>query len=335
MFRLTTLLALLLAPADPSPEAPNLRVAVDSAAREVVLEYRIPAPLGAHHASGHGAHAHHLAHVQRLAQFSWPVTGWARGVSVELESASGTPLPRRVLHHVNLFNLERRQLVHAGIERLWAAGPETASVRLPATVGVRLAAGTRLALLVAFDPAELPEGSRVRVRVSWLPMNMTPRPMDVLPMQLSVNFRPGRTVAYDLPAGPSRRSFEFVVPISGRVLGASGHLHDYGIAIRVEDVETGRTVIELRAERDSLGQIRGMPQQLYGVAGRGRPLRAGRRYRITADYDNTSGRAIPLGAMGEIAAIFAPDRAEEWPLLDLSDPDIAYDLAVLVGYEDR
>jgi hypothetical protein len=338
MFGLVTLL--LLAPTDSAPTS-NFRVAVDSATREVVLEYRVSVSSTSHHA-GHGdAQAHHDvqahrgSHVQRLVRFIWPVTGWGSGASVELESVVGIPLPRRALHHINLLNLQRRQLVHPGVERLWAAGQETAPVRLPATIGVPLAAGTQLALVVAFDPRELPDTVLVRVRVRWIPETMTPRPVEVLPVQLDVNFRPGETAAYDLPAGPSRRSFDFIVPVSGRVLGAGGHLHDYGIGVRLEEVETGRTVIELRPMRDSVGRVRGMPQQLYGVGGRGRPLHAGRTYRITAEYDNPSGQVIPLGAMGEIGMIFAPDRAEDWPVLDLSEPEIAYDLAALAKYEDR
>ena len=133
----------------------------------------------------------------------------------------------------------------------------------------------------------------------------------------------------------SERSFEFVMPIEARMLGVGGHMHDYGESLRLEDVETGRVVFELRAHKDSAGMVLSIPRELYGVAGRGRKLEQGRRYRLIATYDNPTGKMIPLGGMGEVGIGLTVEDPEQWPALDRTDPDIAGDLANLESFEER
>lgn len=325
----------LAAPSHQAPPTPRaLRVVTDSSRHEVRIEYRVSGQTASHgeHAHGEGGHG---GHVQRMLRFESPITGWFRGASVELEDADGQPISQRLLHHINLINLSRRQLVHGGVERMWAAGPETDATVLPAGVGMPISSEMMLAVVVAYDPAHLPAGSLVRLRLSWSPRTFVPTPVDILPMPLDVNYRVGESAAYDLPAGRSSRSFEFVMPIAGRMLGAGGHMHDYGVSLRLEDAQTGRTIFNLKAKKDSTGKVLGMPREVYGVAGRGRKLEAGRRYRLTATYDNPTGRSIPLGGMGEVGIGFTPDRPERWPALDLAEPDIAADLANLASFEEH
>src|SRR5690606_29253577 len=184
-------------------------------------------------------------------------------------------------------------------------------------------------------PADLPPGSTVRLHLLWTPRNTVPRPVDIYPLALDVNYLVGESAAYDLPPGRSERSFEFVMPIDGRMLGVGGHMHDYGESLSLVDLQNDRTVFELKAVKDSTGRVISIPREVYGVAGRGRKLKAGRRYRVTAVYDNPTGAMIPLGGMGEIGIGFTPDDFDEWPALDLTDPDIAGDLANLESFEQR
>ncbi len=329
------LLAAGPAPADTLP----LRVFVDSARHEVLIEYRVDAPPRATAAVAEGEHADHdghggdhSGHSQRLLRFDWPIEGWLRGARVELEDAAGGPLPQQRLHHVNLLNFDRRQLVHPAVERLYAAGQETKPVRFPSTVGTPIRRGTRLGLLAAFAPDDLPPGSLIRLRLDWMPTSMTPSPVAVYPVLVDVGFRPGESPAYDLPPGRSVRELTFTVPLSGRILAAGGHMHDYGERLTLQEVGGGE-VLSLEAELSKDGRMRSIPLRIYGVTGRGRPLRAGRVYLLRVEYDNRTGATIPAGAMGELALLFAPDQPDAWPEADPADPLIAADLEGLSAHE--
>lgn len=306
----------------------DLTVRVDSARHVVLLEYRIPSTTAAHEGH-HQGHEGHAAHVETLNRFAWPVDGWIRGARVEVVGADGAQLSQRRIHHVNLINFQRRQLVHSGVERLWGAGQETDPVMLPAGVGVPVSAGTPMGLISAWVPAELAGGSRILIAIRWTPANTMPRPVDVLPVSFTVNFQEAATSAYDLPAGTSEQVLEFVMPVSGRMLGAGGHLHDHGTAIRLEDAESGEILVRLDTERDSAGRLIKVPQRLFGISGRGKPLERGKRYRVVATYDNPTGAVLAGGGMASLAVGFVPDRGERLPVADPRDPAVARDLAYL------
>ncbi|HEU5049857.1 MAG TPA: hypothetical protein VFU00_05990, partial [Gemmatimonadales bacterium] len=120
--------------------------------------------------------------------------------------------------------------------------------------------------------------------------------------------------------------FEFTLPVAGRVLGVGGHLHDYGRELTLEDVTRERVVVSLEARLNDRGEIESVPVRLFGVTGNGRPLAAGRPYRLRVSYDNRAGRELRSGAMGEMALLFAPARGARWPQLELDDPAIIADL---------
>ena len=327
------MLALLLALAAnfPGTAAGQVTVAVDSSRHTVVVVYRVleDAEHAGHDAHASPAHAGHAQHVERLDRFAWPVTGWIRGARVEVRDPDGALLPQRLLHHANLLHFDRPQLVHAGVERLWGAGQESGPIMLPAGIGVPVRAGAALGMLVGFSPTDLPAGSSITLHVTWTPANTVPRPVDMMPVSVSINHRTGVTSAYELPAGRSERAFEFTLPIGGRAVGAGGHLHDYGVELRLEEVATGRVVMRVRAERDSLGRVEGVEQRLFGVWGAGKRLKAGVAYRLVAVYDNRTGAAIADGGMATLAIGFLPDRMEDWPALDPAEPEMGRDLAQL------
>lgn len=327
-----------------------LAVRVDSSSHLVTVEYVVPSASaqraghqhgaqpdsGANAQAQHGGHDHaggHGAHTRHVARFDWPVDGWIRGARVEVADAGGAPLSPRLLHHVNVINFDRRQLLHPALERVYAAGQETRPVSLPATVGVPVTAGMDFALLAAFDPATMQAGSRIRVIISWSPTNQVPRPLDVYPLLLDAGFQPGQTPAYDLPPGRTERTLEFVMPVSGRVLVAGGHLHDYGVELRLTDIERNEAVFTLEAVTDSAGRMRHIPLSVPGVIGRGRPLEAGRHYRLTVVYHNPTGKVIPAGAMGEMVLLFAPDDPGVALRVDRSQPEIIADVKSLSGLE--
>ena len=54
------------------------------------------------------------------------------------------------------------------------------------------------------------------------------------------------------------------------------------------------------------------------------------RYRLTAVYENRTGRSIRDGGMGAAAGLFVPDRGAEWPAVDTQDTLYQRDLAATI-----
>ena len=236
------LLALAVGQDDPKATVPKATVEVDRAKREVVITagpFHVTAmPPGMKHEDMAAMNDHSTP----LLRFEWPVDGWLRGFSVEVEDGNGKPVDRRVVHHLIGVNFDRRQLLYSNIERIFGVGQET--------------------------------------------------------------------------------------EIGGRLLGYSGHLHDYGVSVRLEDVASGKVIGTVTGTRTPDGKITKISRSLPGVGGDGIRLRAGRTYRVIGTYDNPTGATIP-GVMAHITGIFAPDDMSKWPKVDLSDEVIQDDLAWL------
>jgi len=170
------------------------------------------------------------------------------------------------------------------------------------------------------------------VTYRWSPTNLNPRPLDVLPLYVDVNYRgAGQTDSYDLPTGRSAKQFEFTMPIDGRLLGAGGHLHDHAVELRLDEAESGRNLVHLKARLGPGGEIQEVTRDLFGVRGDGIRLHAGRRYRLTAVYDNPTGATIGNGAMGIMIGLFAPSDLREWPRVDRDNPGIRADLQAITA----
>ena len=311
---------------------PVATVERDDASRSVIVSIgplTIPVT-GDHHgpqAGGGGMGGHDSPFFRH----EWPVEGWLYGFSVELYDSAGTRLPRKHLHHVSMVNMSRRQLVYQVFERILGSGQEQDSFEAPKTIGVPVTPGMEFGTFIGWhnDTGAEITGAKLVMRMKWMPPGMKPRPADVLPVWLDVNNRPGQSDAYDLPPGVSSRSFEFSVPLSGRILAAGGHMHDYANFIRLEEVESGKVLFSLKPKLDADRKLLEVPRKLFGATGEGIKLRTDRRYRILAEYDSPAADTIPAGAMGIIALLYKPDDLTKWPALDLDHPDVQKDLTNL------
>ena len=308
---------------------PRATVEVDRAKREVVITagpFHVPSmPPGMKHEDMAMMNDHNTP----LVRFEWPVDGWLRGFSVEVEDGNGKPVDRRIVHHLIGVNFDRRQLLYSNIERLFGVGQETEPVSVPNSIGVPMSSGARLGMYMAWQNetgADL-DNIKIRVRMLYSPPNLNPRPVSVLPLYMDVNLI-GALNLFDVPQGRSEKSWEFTMPMGGRLLGYSGHLHDYGVSVRLEDVASGKVIGTVTGTRTPDGKLAKISRSLPGVGGDGLRLRAGRTYRVVGTYDNPTGATIP-GAMAHITGIFAPDDISKWPKIDLSDEVLQDDLAWL------
>jgi hypothetical protein len=149
------------------------------------------------------------------------------------------------------------------------------------------------------------------------------------PIYMDVNLTVGGSNTFDVPPGKSSKSYEFTLPVGGRLLGVGGHMHDYGVGVRLEDAETGKVVTRVTATRDSAGKVLKMSRKLYGVSGEGLKLKGNHRYRVVGDYDNPTNETKVKGAMAHMVGLFVPDDMSKWPRIDLNDPTYQRDLASL------
>lgn len=283
-----------------------------------------------HDGMDHGAmQMSHGDGVKTVYQFEWPVDGYAKGFRVEVRDSKGKLLPASLLHHVTGINLDRRQFIYASSERLFGVGKETEAVILPGKLAVPLEKGQRIGYYVAWnnDTGKELKGVSVRVIMTWVPASATRELIPVLPVWLDVNNEVGRTNVYDLAPGKSSKSYEFVAPVGARILGIGGHLHDYGVAVRLEDAETGATLVNLPATKDRAGHILSVARKFYAV--NAIRLKEGHRYRVVAEYDSPLANTVTKGAMGNLVGVIAPDDMRKWPKVEPDDPDFRKDMASL------
>ncbi len=327
MFVIGSLSLIALALASAGAQVP-VQVRVDSARREVVITagpYRLPAnPPGAHEGMEHEPED------LLVQQFTWPLTTWVRGFRLAIVDGAGRPLPRGLMHHMSMMNFDRREVVYPIVERLLGAGRETDDIVFPSTVGIPVPAGHRLGLYIMWDNqtgAEVPD-AYLRLTLPWISPRQVPKPVVALPFLVDVNFVFGGANSYAIPPGRSTRTYEFSVPLAGRLLAAGGHLHDYGAGLRLEDAQSGKTLVRIRPKRAPDGRVVGMSRQLFGTRGRGPKLRPERTYRLVVEYDNPTGAPVPH-VMGSIAGLFVPDDLRQLPALNPDDPSYRADAAWL------
>ncbi|HWV56352.1 MAG TPA: hypothetical protein VNZ57_02675 [Longimicrobiales bacterium] len=297
-----------------------LRVTLDQQDRILTLEmgpFDLPA-----NADHHGV-PQPLPHVGPV-----PAAGYVHGYWLEVVDAQGRQVPRDVIHHINIITPDRRELFSNIMLRLGAAGRETGEIRLPRLLGHPVEEGQQVMLAgMLHNPTNTSyEGVRIRVHMPFTPADAFIKPITVYPIYMDV-MPPASIHEYDLPPGRSEQSWEGSPEVPGRLLGVGGHLHKYGVALRLEDVTAGRVIWEVAPEVDAEGNVLSMPTKRFFWT-LGVPLRPDHTYRLTAVYENPTGETIPGGAMGTLGGIFRPSSGYAWPALDRQHPDYLLDVQI-------
>jgi hypothetical protein len=332
MFVSFLLAATLLSPVIPPKKAdvdPQVSITVDSARGEVVITagpYDLP-NMPPDMAEMHNG-------TPQVLRFDWPVDGGLRGVNLSMQDASGRELPSSVIHHLIAVNFDRRQIVYQMVERLFGWGKETDPIMLPAGVGVPLAKGQHLGVYAMWhnDSGRDIHNAYLKMTLAWIPKARLQNP--VFPMYVDVNNHIGGVTTFDVPPGKSTQSYEFEFPVSGRLIGIGGHLHDYGAAVRFEDAVSGKVLVRLKSDRNAKGEISKVGRFIWGFHEEALPIEANHKYRVVAEYENPTGKTIPQGGMGHINGVFSPDDIAQWPKLDPSNPEVKLDIATLPSYSE-
>ena len=324
----TTLTVSAVAPQSPVVE-PQVSITVDSARGEVTITAgpydlpNMPPDMAEMHMGS-----------PQVLRFDWPVDGGLRGFNLSMQTAEGKELPKSIIHHLIAVNFDRRQIVYQMVERLFGWGKETDPVMLPSGVGVPLAKGQHLGVYAMWhnDSGRDIHNAYLKMTLAFIPKSRLQNP--VLPLYVDVNNHIGGVTTFDVPPGKSTRAYDFEFPLSGRLIGIGGHLHDYGAAVRFEDAETGKVLVRLKSDRDSNGEISKVGRFIWGFHEEALPIEAHHKYRVVAEYDNPTGKTIPQGGMGHINGVFSPNDMAEWPVLDLANADIKRDIETLPTYNE-
>ncbi|HEX6808826.1 MAG TPA: hypothetical protein VF118_12620 [Gemmatimonadaceae bacterium] len=309
----------------PPAAAPHIDIRVDSAHSRIVVTagpFRLPA-MDPHMDMADMA-------PNDVMPFAWPVDGYLRGFSVRMHDAAGNALPRDILHHLIGVNFDRRQLVYPAVERLFGWGAETDPVELPTSMGVPMHVGDKLGMYAMFHNETGKDIDAAYLEVTLL---YTPAKghdvLSVMPFYVDVNNHIGGVTTFDVPPGKSSHSFEFQLPIAGKLVGIGGHLHDYGSSLELQDAATGKVLARLKARRDHDGRVKGVGRFIFGFNSDALALQAHHPYRVVAEYDNPTNETLKDGGMGHINGAFVPADGATWPKLDLNDPLVKRDIATL------
>ncbi len=283
-------------------------------------EYTIElGPLDLPAAADHGA-----LEQPRPLRLAVPVEGWLRSMAFDVVDGRGERVPG-ALHHLNLIAPEQRELFSQIRLRIGAAGSETKPYSLPWFLGYPLHRGDSLLVTAMLHnpTSKAHHGVKVRVRLGFTPSTSWLRPIPIRPVYLDV-MPPAGQHAFDLPPGRSTKSWEGRPAVAARLLAAGSHLHQYGTGLRLEDVSTGKVIWEARPKVDDKGELVGMPIHYFlpfGVR-----LEPDHRYRITAEYNNPTGKVLEDGGMGAIGGIVLPDDGKAWPTVARADSVYLHDV---------
>ena len=261
---------------------------------------------------------HHAIKQPPLQTGTVPADGYIYGFETQMVNADMRPVSDRMLHHVNLIDPDNRELFSPIARRLFAAGQETQPAQIPRWLGVPVHHGQRLNVSAMFhNPTETGyEAAYLRVTLLFRKAGAL-FPIAVYPVYLDVMSYIGKK-DFDLPPGRYEKSWEGRPAISGRLLAVGGHLHDYAVSLRFEDVTAGKVIWEESPIVDGDGRVVAVPVGKLWRRG-GLRLRSDHTYKLTVIYDNPTGETIVDGGMGAFGGIFLPGWDEEWPSLDPND----------------
>jgi hypothetical protein len=235
-----------------------------------------------------------------------PIDGWLLGYTPRLVDANGNAVPGRVLHHTAFWNEDRSDFLCPNKEEhIFGAGGEMTNWAEVPGYGYRVHPGDKIRIeTMIHNPWDAPyENVYLEVSIPYQDVSAGTPLKNVYPAWMDV--KSCGNSGYDLPAGNSEKTGTVTVKYNGVLLGVGGHMHDYAKQLVLEDVTRTQTVATLDAKVDEHGQLISMPTVLFLDQG-GYKFAAGDELKISATYDNTTGKFLRDGAMGIVVGYFVP-----------------------------
>jgi len=236
-----------------------------------------------------------------------PLDAFLLAYTPRLVDANGNAVPGIVLHHTAFWNTDRSDFLCPNKEEhIFGAGSELTNwTELPG-YGYRVQKGDKIRIetMVHNPTGTSYDQVYLEVKIPYAPpADPAVSTKSVYPTWMDV--QSCGNSGYDLKPGNNQNTGTVTVKYNGILLGVGGHMHDYAKQIVLEDATRKETVATLDAKLDEKGQLLSMPVVTFFDRG-GYKFCAGHLPRITATYDNTTGKPLPSGAMGIVVGYFLP-----------------------------
>ena len=235
-----------------------------------------------------------------------PVDGWLLAYSPKLVDAGGNEVPGRVLHHTAFWNENRADFLCPNKEEhIFGAGGELTNWAEIPGYGYRVQMGDKIRIeTMVHNPTDTSyDKVYLEVTIPYQQAVDGTQLKSVYPTWMDV--KSCGNSAYDLPPGKSEKTGTVSVKYPGVLLGVGGHMHDYAKQLTLEDVSRKETVATLDAKVDDHGELLSMPTVLFLDRG-GYKFAASDVLKVSATYDNTTGKLLRDGAMGIVVGYFVP-----------------------------
>jgi hypothetical protein len=240
--------------------------------------------------------------------FTIPFDGWLTAYHPRLEDTSGKTLPSRLLHHVAVYDTNQSNLLcPKQPEHIFGAGGEMTDWPATPGLGYRVRRGDKILVSTMFhnDEATSYPETYLSIAIDYQPSDSGQQPLvGVRPVWFDV--KECGNSSYDLQPGRNVTSGEFHLKASGRLIGVGGHMHDYGRELTLVDVTRNQPIATLDAKLDPRGRLISIPIVRFTETG-GLPLAQNDLIRVTAVYDNPTGKYLPQSAMGITVGYLVPD----------------------------
>jgi hypothetical protein len=251
-----------------------------------------------------------------------PFDGWFVAYKPRIVDEKGATTTQRVLHHFNLLNTSRPSVVcPRQAELVFGAGSELANWPPVPDVGYRVTKGMPLRIsLMLTNPTDEPvSNAYVALEIQYR-RSADAQLKAVYPAWFMVTHC-GPTM-YDLSPGRNVTASEFTVVYDGKLLGVGGHIHDFGREIRLDNVTRNENIATLKTALDTDGRLLSVSTLIFPRREAYR-LKSGDVVKVTAVYDNPTGRLLRKAAMGFAVTYFLPDNEQEVANLKL-EPSIRF-----------
>jgi hypothetical protein len=274
------------------------------------------------------AHTSHMK-MPQPADLIWaiPVDGWLLAYSPRLVDATGNAVPGRVLHHVAFWNENRADFLCPNKEEhIFGAGGEMTNWAEVPGYGYRVEKGDSIRVeTMVYNPTDTAYSNvYLEVKIPYQDASATPAVKNVYPAWMDVESC--KDSSYDLKPGKSEETGRVTVKYDGILLGVGGHMHDYAKQIVLEDTTRKETVVTLDAKVDEQGLLESMPVKTFYEQG-GYKFGAGDVLKISAAYDNTTGKLLRDGAMGIVVGYFVPTDETKMAALRRKPKPAAHQMA--------
>lgn len=252
---------------------------------------------------------HHAVPQAPVMFLTMPFDGWLIAYHPRLTGEASLAVPDRLLHHVAFWHTGRRDFLCPNKpEHIFGAGGEMHDWPAVPGYGYRVQRGDRIRIDTMFhNPTDTDyRNVSLEVKMEYRLADAGGTPLkNLYPAWFDV--QQCRDSGYDLKPGKNIHTGELQLRYSGTLLGVSGHLHDYGQQLVLLNAARNEEIARLEPKLDGNGRLLSIPVVSFVDRG-GYRLKEGEIVRVTAAYDNPTGKPLPEGAMGIVVGYFVPEN---------------------------